>query len=61
MCIRDSFEDDPNLFDGRQFYTDGPHIHEYLKELNLNSFGKDEDLSLIHISIVSLIIISPVS
>ena len=31
MCIRD------------RFYTDGPHIHEYLKELHLNSFGKDEN------------------
>ncbi len=26
------FEDDPEG-DGRKFYTDGPHIHEYLKEL----------------------------
>ena len=43
LVSKGSFEDDPNLFDGRQFYTDGPHIHEYLKELNLNSFGKDED------------------
>ena len=36
-------EDDPNLFDGRQFYTDGPRVHEYLKELNRNSFGQDPD------------------
>lgn len=26
------FEDDPEG-DGRRFYTDGPHVHEYLKEL----------------------------
>jgi len=25
--------------DGRRFYTDGPHIHTYLKELNSNTFG----------------------
>lgn len=25
--------DDPTGGDGRQFYTDGPHIHEYLQEL----------------------------
>jgi trehalose-6-phosphate hydrolase len=25
------FEDD-NIGDGRRFYTDGPHIHEYLRE-----------------------------
>lgn len=43
LVSKECFEDDPNLFDGRQFYTDGPHIHEYLKELHLNSFGKDEN------------------
>lgn len=36
-------EDDPNLYDGRQFYTDGPHVHEYLQELAARSFGQDED------------------
>ena len=36
-------EDDPNNFDGRQFYTDGPHVHEYLKELAARSFGQDPD------------------
>lgn len=30
--------------DGRRFYTDGPHIHQYLKELNELSFGKDADI-----------------
>ena len=30
--------------DGRKFYTDGPRIHEYLKELNQNSFGADESV-----------------
>ncbi|WP_027128554.1 alpha,alpha-phosphotrehalase [Fusobacterium perfoetens] len=30
--------------DGRRFYTDGPKIHEFLKELNKNTFGKDEDI-----------------
>lgn len=28
----EAFEDD-NVGDGRRFYTDGPHVHEYLKEL----------------------------
>ena len=36
-------EDDPNLFDGRQFYTDGPRVHEYLRELNRESFGQDPE------------------
>lgn len=30
--------------DGRRFYTDGPKIHEYLKELNNNTFGKYKDI-----------------
>ena len=30
--------------DGRRFYTDGPKIHEYLKELNKATFGKCEDI-----------------
>lgn len=30
--------------DGRRFYTDGPNIHRYLKELNENTFGKYEDI-----------------
>ncbi|MFR7895700.1 alpha,alpha-phosphotrehalase [Turicibacter sanguinis] len=37
------FEDD-TIGDGRRFYTDGPKIHEYLKELNENSFGKHPDV-----------------
>lgn len=37
------FEDD-EIGDGRRFYTDGPKIHEYLKELNANTFGKHEDV-----------------
>ncbi|MEG0275312.1 MAG: alpha,alpha-phosphotrehalase, partial [Longicatena sp.] len=28
--------------DGRRFYTDGTHVHEYLKEINERTFGKDE-------------------
>lgn len=28
----EAFEDD-NIGDGRRFYTDGPHVHEHLKEL----------------------------
>ncbi|TGY43485.1 alpha,alpha-phosphotrehalase [Clostridium sartagoforme] len=37
------YEDD-NEGDGRRFYTDGPNIHKYLKELNENTFGKYEDI-----------------
>ncbi|MCY6960455.1 alpha,alpha-phosphotrehalase [Clostridium brassicae] len=37
------FEDDYEG-DGRRFYTDGPKIHEYLKELNRETFGKYEDI-----------------
>ena len=37
------FEDD-FIGDGRRFYTDGPNIHKYLKELNENTFGKHDDI-----------------
>ncbi len=30
--------------DGRRFYTDGPKIHKYLKELNEKTFGNYEDV-----------------
>ncbi len=43
LISKSSFEDDPNEYDGRQFYTDGPMEHDYLRELNRNSFGQDED------------------
>lgn len=39
----EKFEDD-YIGDGRRFYTDGPKIHEYLKELNYNSFGQKENI-----------------
>lgn len=42
LISKGSYKDDPDHFDGRQFYTDGPHVHEYLKELNERSFGLDE-------------------
>lgn len=35
----DEFIDDDEG-DGRKYYTDGPRIHEYLQELNKNTFGK---------------------
>ncbi|WP_046175198.1 alpha,alpha-phosphotrehalase [Domibacillus indicus] len=30
--------------DGRRFYTDGPHIHEFLQEMNNEVFSKYEEL-----------------
>ncbi|WP_416326183.1 alpha,alpha-phosphotrehalase [[Eubacterium] hominis] len=37
----DVFEDDL-IGDGRRFYTDGKHVHEYLREINERTFGKDD-------------------
>ena len=37
------FKDD-FIGDGRRFYTDGPKIHEYLRELNKNTFGKKDNI-----------------
>ena len=39
----EKFEND-YIGDGRRFYTDGPKIHDYLKELNKNSFGQDKTI-----------------
>ncbi|MEJ8553791.1 alpha,alpha-phosphotrehalase [Tepidibacter sp. Z1-5] len=39
----DVYEDD-YVGDGRRFYTDGIRIHEYLKELNKETFGKHDDI-----------------
>lgn len=35
---------DSTIDDGRHFYTDGPNIYKYIKELNKNTFGKDKSL-----------------
>lgn len=42
LLSKSEYADDPNNFYGRRFYTDGPRIHEFLKELNMNSFGQVE-------------------
>lgn len=39
----DRFEDD-DRGDGRRYYTDGPKVHTYLKELCAATFGKRKDL-----------------
>ncbi|WP_088042069.1 alpha,alpha-phosphotrehalase [Bacillus sp. EAC] len=30
--------------DGRKYYTDGPRIHDYLKKLNRETFGKNQEI-----------------
>ena len=39
----DLYEND-NDGDGRCFYTDGPKIHQFLKEMNEETFGKDAEV-----------------
>src|SRR5699024_8117487 len=39
----EEFKDDL-IGDGRKYYTDGPKIHQYLKELNKNTFGNKKDI-----------------
>lgn len=43
LISKDKYEDDYEG-DGRRFYTDGPNIHKYLKELNEGSFGQDVEI-----------------
>lgn len=40
LISKPEFFEDDNIGDGRRFYTDGPNIHVYLKELNENTFGR---------------------
>ena len=45
LISKAGFEDDFSVDgDGRSFYTDGPHIHEFLQELARDSFAKDKDI-----------------
>lgn len=43
LISKGKYEDDLEG-DGRKFYTDGPNIHKYLKELNEASFGQDPEI-----------------
>ena len=43
LISKAAFEDDENG-DGRRFYTDGPNIHRYLKELHDATFGTDDGI-----------------
>ncbi|EUJ27391.1 alpha,alpha-phosphotrehalase [Listeria floridensis FSL S10-1187] len=49
----DTLQDD-FIGDGRRFYTDGPHIHEYLKELNTKTFGPEHLLTVGEMSSTSI-------
>lgn len=45
LISKAGFEDDfSSVGDGRQFYTDGPRIHEFLQELARDSFGQDKEI-----------------
>ena len=43
LISKGEFKDDENG-DGRKYYTDGPRIHKYLRELNEKTFGQDVDI-----------------
>lgn len=43
LISKGAFEDD-TLGDGRKYYTDGPNIHKYLKELHDMTFGTDAEI-----------------
>ena len=43
LISKSVFEDDLTG-DGRKYYTDGPNIHKYLKELNEMTFGTDAQI-----------------
>ena len=41
LISKGEFKDSPQI--GKEFYTDGPRVHEYLHELNRHTFG-DKDM-----------------
>lgn len=41
LISKGEFKNSPKI--GKEFYTDGPHVHEYLHELNRHTFG-DKDM-----------------
>ena len=43
LISKGAFEDD-QTGDGRKYYTDGPNIHKYLKELHDMTFGADAEI-----------------
>ncbi len=43
LVSKDAFEDDDNGV-GKRFYTDGKKMNQYLHEINLQSFGKYDDI-----------------
>ena len=52
--LNDDGSDKRFVSDGRRFYTDGPKIHEYLKEMNREAFGSDELITVGEMSSTSL-------
>jgi len=52
--LNDDGSDTRFVPDGRRFYTDGPRIHEYLKEIHKEAFGENDLLTVGEMSSTSL-------
>ena len=52
--LNDDGSDTRFVPDGRRFYTDGPRIHEYLKEIHKEAFGESDLLTVGEMSSTSL-------
>jgi len=52
--LNDDGSDTRFVPDGRRFYTDGPRIHEFLKEMNREAFGGGELITVGEMSSTSL-------
>ena len=52
--LNDDGSDTRFVPDGRRFFTDGPKIHEYLKEIHKEAFGENELLTVGEMSSTSL-------
>lgn len=52
--LNDDGSDTRFVSDGRKYYTDGPRIHEFLKEMNQNAFGGGELITVGEMSSTSI-------
>ena len=56
LISKGEFKDSPQI--GKEFYTDGPRVHEYLHELNRHTFGDKDMMTVGEMSLQQLIIVS---
>ncbi|SUM74349.1 alpha-glucosidase [Staphylococcus saccharolyticus] len=52
LISKGEFKDSSKI--GKEFYTDGPHVHKYLNELNRHTFGDKELMTVGEMSLTTI-------